>query len=1053
MKKSLLLLLNLFFIVGFGQEYRMLNGSNGVKVTCAGTFTDNMGTAAVYSNNQNSTITFTPVNPGDAIRVYFTSFNTEGTGTTCYDYLQVWHNNIVTNAAIPDESYCGILQPFTITSNNLSNGSLTFKFVSNAAIQKSGWVATISCITPCHPPTAVLAGPNNVALCNATVPQTVTLDASGSSSPTTQFSIVKYDWSWGDGTTSTTTTPTATHTYSQYGIYRASVRVYDNNFIASPSTGCASTNSALKYIKVLPPPTYNSTTTTVNATCGQSINLEAIARSSNINEVAPSVVTAPIHLPDGVGTSVESEINLSGYFASGATMSSGCYPTVKFSMEHSFARDLTIDLIAPNGQTIRLFNRQFLNGENFGTCVNGNDDNIPGCPAEYTVVASGGASWTAASSFTNATTSCPTYTGPCETGAYSIAQAYNSSQSFTSLIGVPLNGIWKLKITDNQIFDDGFFAGWSISFPNSCYSSLQNVTTTLTNMTWTATGNSPAIASQNTTLAPLPNPGPNACPTSSCVGTLGTSNATVGPFTQTGTYTYTNTVTNSLGCTNTQVFTINVTCTNTLTLASATSTLTQNLCSGVAITPIVFNFSGNASALIFSLPAGLSSAISGNTLTITGSTTSNQSFTVSMAGATQSFNANITITTPNVVINGPTNYCYYSTYIFTSNVPGGTWSFSDPNIGYSATSGKAELRGFGYSTVYYTVATACGTITVSKQINIFYPEKFFLYGPDTMCANESGVFLSASYSDGVWSSSDPTIADINPTTGELYPHHSGTVSFYYTMLPSPTIAPLVYTKTIAIYPFEIPTISVSGSMTWDSSTNSYTPVTINVATTYPGNYMVTYYADGIAFHSSLNEFSVVVNHPGVYTVSCQYSKTSCTSISAPLTLTAPPPLKTSVTQNGSHYTIDVLVDSSDSNIDSSNFQYQLDNGEFQAGSTFYDVTMGLHTVTVKEPNQSFETKTNVEALGYTKFFTPNNDGANDDWTIENFEKELKDSSIKIFDRNNNLVAILNNANTRWNGNDLRGNPLPTDDYWFIMTFKDSFGNLKEIKNHFTLKRD
>lgn len=189
MKRILFFLLSVISFVGFSQEFRMLNGNNGVKTTCSGTFTDNGGIIAPYSNNQTSTITFTPANPGDAIRISFTTFNLEGNASNCFDYLQVWHNNTITNPATPDESYCGLLQPFTVTSNNLSNGSLTFKFTSNFAVQRAGWVATISCITPCHPPTATLAGPSSLSLCNSPVPQTVTLDASGSTSPMTQYSI------------------------------------------------------------------------------------------------------------------------------------------------------------------------------------------------------------------------------------------------------------------------------------------------------------------------------------------------------------------------------------------------------------------------------------------------------------------------------------------------------------------------------------------------------------------------------------------------------------------------------------------------------------------------------------------------------------------------------------------------------------------------------------------------------------------------------------------------------------------------------------------------
>jgi gliding motility-associated-like protein len=87
----------------------------------------------------------------------------------------------------------------------------------------------------------------------------------------------------------------------------------------------------------------------------------------------------------------------------------------------------------------------------------------------------------------------------------------------------------------------------------------------------------------------------------------------------------------------------------------------------------------------------------------------------------------------------------------------------------------------------------------------------------------------------------------------------------------------------------------------------------------------------------------------------------------------------------------------------------------------------------------------VDELPYPKFFTPNNDGFNDTWTID-FNYLEPNSSIRIFDRYGKLVKELRN-NDSWDGTYF-GRILPATDYWFMVTRK----NGSEFKSHFSLKR-
>ncbi|WP_413997682.1 T9SS type B sorting domain-containing protein [Flavobacterium sp. W1B] len=87
----------------------------------------------------------------------------------------------------------------------------------------------------------------------------------------------------------------------------------------------------------------------------------------------------------------------------------------------------------------------------------------------------------------------------------------------------------------------------------------------------------------------------------------------------------------------------------------------------------------------------------------------------------------------------------------------------------------------------------------------------------------------------------------------------------------------------------------------------------------------------------------------------------------------------------------------------------------------------------------------VNELPFPKFFTPNNDGHNDTWTVD-FAYLAPNSSIRIFNRYGKFIKELN-INSAWDGT-YNGQGLPATDYWFVVTRADG----KEYKGHFSLKR-
>lgn len=85
------------------------------------------------------------------------------------------------------------------------------------------------------------------------------------------------------------------------------------------------------------------------------------------------------------------------------------------------------------------------------------------------------------------------------------------------------------------------------------------------------------------------------------------------------------------------------------------------------------------------------------------------------------------------------------------------------------------------------------------------------------------------------------------------------------------------------------------------------------------------------------------------------------------------------------------------------------------------------------------------AEGIPKFFTPNNDGINDSWSVNSL-KDINVSSVTIFDRFGQLIKQLS-SNQQWDGT-FNGRDLPSDSYWYAVEFE----NNSQITGYFALKR-
>ena len=224
-------------------------------------------------------------------------------------------------------------------------------------------------------------------------------------------------------------------------------------------------------------------------------------------------------------------------------------------------------------------------------------------------------------------------------------------------------------------------------------------------------------------------------------------------------------------------------------------------------------------------------------------------------------------------------------------------------------------------------------------------------------------------------------------------------------------------------------------------------VTINAGKleTTSSNFDYTWYRDGVKINSTT--YAIRVNREGTYTVDianrfgCFKTRTITVTSSEIAMIT-----DVIVSDFSESNTVEVLL----KNDLKGDYVFSLYNSnDLQTSNIFTDVPAGFYELYVKDLNGCgvFGPKI-ISVLGAPKFFTPNNDGINDLWNLKgvgsNFSRK---SFIQIFNREGKLLYEMNARDKGWDGT-YNSNPLPSDDYWYIISLE----NNKTIKDHFSLKR-
>ena len=147
--------------------------------------------------------------------------------------------------------------------------------------------------------------------------------------------------------------------------------------------------------------------------------------------------------------------------------------------------------------------------------------------------------------------------------------------------------------------------------------------------------------------------------------------------------------------------------------------------------------------------------------------------------------------------------------------------------------------------------------------------------------------------------------------------------------------------------------------------------------------------------------------------------------------------------------IDVLVDETTATIlieGVGNFLYSIDGVNYQSSNIFPISEGGLYFAYAKE-EECGEDRKQFVAIAIPRFFTPNNDGVNDTWSIKGMRYYPK-ASVRIYNRFGQLITSLSASNWSWDGT-LNGKKIPATDFWYVLKLNDT---IPEKKGHFSIKR-
>ncbi|HEU4789524.1 MAG TPA: T9SS type B sorting domain-containing protein, partial [Flavobacterium sp.] len=243
----------------------------------------------------------------------------------------------------------------------------------------------------------------------------------------------------------------------------------------------------------------------------------------------------------------------------------------------------------------------------------------------------------------------------------------------------------------------------------------------------------------------------------------------------------------------------------------------------------------------------------------------------------------------------------------------------------------------------------------------------------------------------------------------------------------------------------VPNIELAGDELVCSDLPTFTKI-INAGLldeTQKNNFTYAWTLDQNSIANEIN-YDLTVNNKGIYKVEttnnqgCSKTRTITVNASDKATV------KVDIVDLSSENSITVLAKGA------GDYVFSLDNefGDYQNSNVFTNVSAGIHTVFVKDLNGCGIVPQEVAILGIPNYFTPNQDGYNDNWNLKGVNNVFNaKTTVRIFDRYGKLIKEISPVGDGWDGTYI-GQQMPATDYWYSIQLEDG----RIFKGHFALKR-
>lgn len=486
----------------FGQRSFLMKNGKDSTGTCGGLFLDSGGAGTAPANQYRNNETYTYTFCSDDTAKTHMAIGFDLLDLAVGDELCFFDGRSVT------DSLLGCASDFARTQNSIiettsrnPSGCLTVTFRSNNdGIVGNGWLAHMLCIASCQTVKAQITAttppvfPADTGWIDACPNGRISFKGRGVYSLNDiayhqADSISNFEWNFGDGSP-IARGPEVDHIFTQAGGYNVRLVITDQK-------GCKNINYIKQRVRISPRPTFNTGSLVSQVCSGTEIKLRGQSQqldSSYQVSTQPNTGTFPsgqvrseiLFIPDDSSRVYKTSVYFTD-FGPGQTLTNITDLTRIFAtMEHSWGRDIKIDIVCPSLQSVALHKYDVATrGDNIlvlgvpatvnctatDACIRDPLQNPPGTGYEY--------SWVPAA--------LPTFRTkfPADRARHTLpAGNYGSDAPLTGLLGCPLNGEWSLVIKDQWKIDNGWIFQWGIEFKKSLYPAIETFRRTITDHYW-----------------------------------------------------------------------------------------------------------------------------------------------------------------------------------------------------------------------------------------------------------------------------------------------------------------------------------------------------------------------------------------------------------------------------------------------------------------------------------------------------------------------------------------------------------------------------------------